>query len=259
MACVTVAAFEVKTPQRQVTAVRGRPALLQCLFTPGSDSSLNDLVITWQRADSSRVLHSFYYGVDQLGQQSSHYHNRTRMNSSELLTGNASLLLFDVGPSDEGQHMCTVSNSKGTDKAVVQLNYGAFYTEPRLTIAIDSANLIIQYESEGYPEPDIEWKDLSGQNLTHKSQILQDNQDQGLLKLNTLLTADPSQGVNFTFTLRNPLLHQVLERIVTLHHVFQKDHGTCPRERLAILSPILLFFLIIFVLLCPAIGKKVAK
>lgn len=111
-------------PAGRIVAVRGQPAILGCEFTPDSTSDLSPLVVTWQRVEDSRVVHSFYYKRDQLELQSPHYHNRTSLFVSELLKGNATLRIEPVWPEDVGDYLCTVSNNKGTDKAQVQLQYG---------------------------------------------------------------------------------------------------------------------------------------
>uniref|UniRef100_A0A8C7J5V2 Ig-like domain-containing protein n=1 Tax=Oncorhynchus kisutch TaxID=8019 RepID=A0A8C7J5V2_ONCKI len=119
-------AFEVQAPQPRVVAVYNQPAVLGCVFPPSLDlgSPLEEgLVVTWQRVEDLRVVHSFYYGTDQLARQSGEYHNRTGLFHSQLSRGNASLRLESVGPGDQGRYLCSVNNMKGTGKAEVQLKY----------------------------------------------------------------------------------------------------------------------------------------
>lgn len=102
--------------------IRGRPAVLACEFTP--DPDLSSLVVTWQREEDSRVVHSFYYQRDQLNRQSTEYRNLTLLYISELIKGNASLKINPVGLKDEGRYQCQVSNAKGTERDVLELKYG---------------------------------------------------------------------------------------------------------------------------------------
>lgn len=101
--------------------VRGATELLLCEFEP--DSNISTLVITWQRQEDSRVVHSFYYEKDQLDRQSSDYSGRTKLNHKKLAEGNASLSIASIGLKDAGNYVCIVSNSKGTDRGVVRLVY----------------------------------------------------------------------------------------------------------------------------------------
>ncbi len=120
--CLFPASFEVTVPNKHLLAIRGRPAVLGCEFT--SDPDLSNLVVTWQRQEDARVVHSFYYQQDQLDRQSSEYHNRTSLYISELHKGNASLRIEAVRPNDAGWYLCIVSNTKGTGRALMQVTYG---------------------------------------------------------------------------------------------------------------------------------------
>lgn len=120
-----LAGFEVTVPDKQVKAIRGRPAILGCRFTPHPD--ISTLVVTWQRQEDSQVVHSFYYQNDQLDRQSSAYRSRTLLYKSELVKGNASLQITAVRPEDTGGYMCVVTNSQGSARALVEVTYGGIF------------------------------------------------------------------------------------------------------------------------------------
>ncbi|XP_067278215.1 V-set domain-containing T-cell activation inhibitor 1 [Pseudorasbora parva] len=175
---------------------------------------MSDLVITWQREEDARVVHSFYYLKDQLERQSSDYVNRTKLNPKELAKGNASLSIANFGMKDAGNYLCTVSNSKGNGKGVLHLVYAAFYSEPRLSIHLNSSDVTVQYETEGYPKPEIMWLGSGGQNLTDHQEVSSAS-DGGLYYLkSSYVTQNPA--FNVTFTLKNPAAHQELQRQVIL-------------------------------------------
>ncbi|XP_035271982.1 CD276 antigen-like isoform X1 [Anguilla anguilla] len=241
---LSLAAFEVSVPQRRVLAVRGRPVVLGCSYAPSLGNSLEDLVVTWQTAGDNLVLHSFYYGQDQLAQQSARYRNRTSMFRPLLGAGNASLRLDRVGPQDSGRYLCSVDSLLGNGKAEVQLEYAgettscprtadsqvqpgrAFYTEPKLNIQVHPSNISLEYQSKGYPAPQVQWTDSAGRNLTAREELSGPGED-GLLSLRTSVTLkDPGPGVNLSFTLRNAALGQVLERPVSLR-LASDDIGHC--------------------------------
>uniref|UniRef100_A0A673JV01 Ig-like domain-containing protein n=1 Tax=Sinocyclocheilus rhinocerous TaxID=307959 RepID=A0A673JV01_9TELE len=159
--------FSVTVPSSPVLVVRGATALLPCEFEPNS----NALVVTWQREEDARVVHSFYYERDQLERQSSDYFNRTKLNHKEFAKGNASLSIASFGLKDAGNYLCIVSNSKGSDRGVVHLVYAAFYSEPRLNILLKSTDVTVQYETEGYPRPEVMWLGSGGQNLTDHLEV----------------------------------------------------------------------------------------
>ncbi|XP_036410957.1 CD276 antigen-like isoform X1 [Megalops cyprinoides] len=247
------AAFEVTTPQSEVVAVHGRPAVLGCRYTPSQSQILDGLVVTWQTVVGLQVVHSFYYGKDQLERQRPSYRNRTALFHSELPIGNASLRLVDVRPEDAGRYLCSVSSLQGTGKVEVQLKFAAFYTEPRLTVQVHPTNVSFWYESEGYPEPEVRWVDPTGQNLSHHTEVSPSEGDDGLFSLRTRLDLDHSLGVNYTFTLKNQLINQVIERPLVFSHVGSGHHSKCPRDRLTILGPV---FCAVFLWICTAVLLK---
>lgn len=113
--------FSVRVPPGPVVVARGATALLSCEFEP--DLNIPQLVINWQRQEDARVVHSFYYQMDQLDRQDSDYKGRTTLNHSEIAKGNASLSIANFGLKDAGKYLCTVSNTKGTGKGELQLVY----------------------------------------------------------------------------------------------------------------------------------------
>ncbi|XP_039528494.1 CD276 antigen-like isoform X3 [Pimephales promelas] len=187
---VGAASFRVNVPDKFLVVIRGRPAVLGCEFTP--DPDLSSLVLTWQR--DSRVVHSFYYQQDQLDRQSPEYHNRTSLFISEIGKGNATLRINSVGPKDV-----------------------ALYSEPRLSIHVNSSALTVQFETEGFPKPEVIWLDEHGQNLNYHLELHAQTED-GLYLVKSSYEAQ-KPVVNITFTLKNHLLNQNLQRPVFLDYV----------------------------------------
>ncbi|XDV49873.1 hypothetical protein PO909_019045, partial [Leuciscus waleckii] len=209
--------FSVRVPPGPVVVVRGATAFLSCEFEPVNTLQL---VVTWQREDPGeaiRVVHSFYYQMDQLELQDSDYKGRTKLNHSELAKGNASLSIANFGLKDAGKYVCTVSNSKGTGKGELQLVYPAFYSEPRLSIHLNSSIVMVQYEMEGYPRPEILWLGSGDQNLTDHQEEVSSTSDGGLFYLKSSYVTQNSP-FNITFTLKNPTAHQELQRHVLLSY-----------------------------------------
>ncbi|KAF5892724.1 antigen like protein, partial [Clarias magur] len=242
--------FKVSAPASRVVAVRGQPAILGCEFPPDSSPDLASLVVTWQRVEDARVVHSFYYGVDQLSLQSSGYRGRTSLFVSELQRGNASLRIQPVGPRDVGGYLCTVSNSKGTDKARVQLEYGVFYKEPQLSINANCSGVTLHYETEGFPKPEIRWFGEDGETLSVHTELREETDGPdgpvGLYHLKSSY-ATLSSSLNVTFTLKNQLLNQNLLRPVRITYDGPNDCCGSKTTTVTLLS-VLCFLLILFLI-----------
>ncbi|XP_042593201.1 CD276 antigen-like isoform X1 [Cyprinus carpio] len=242
---INVASFKVTVPERYLLAIRGHPAVLGCEFTP--DPDLSNLVVTWQRQEDARVVHSFYYQQDKLDRQSPEYHNRTSLYISELGKGNASLRMHPVGLKDAGQYLCQVSNAKGAGNALIELDYGALYSEPRFNIHVNSTAVAVQFETEGFPKPEVIWVGEHNQNLSSHLEI-QDQTEDGLFYIKSSYEVQKSL-VNVTLILKNQLLNQNLERLVFLSYVSDEDgDGSTAVIILSILS-VILFAVVMFLLL----------
>ncbi|KAG5856017.1 hypothetical protein ANANG_G00003360 [Anguilla anguilla] len=237
----SLAAFEVSVPQRRVLAVRGRPVVLGCSYAPSLGNSLEDLVVTWQTAEDNLVLHSFYYGRDQLAHQSTRYRNRTSMFRPLLGAGNASLRLDRVGPQDSGHYLCSVDSLQGNGKAEVQLEYAGPPQQHQPGVS-----------ERGVPAPQVQWTDSAGRNLTAREELSGPGED-GLLSLRTSVTLkDPGPGVNLSFTLRNAALGQVLERPVSLR-LASDDIGHCT-DCARVTIPLICFLCLLLLLLLLCLG-----
>lgn len=224
-------AFKVTAPSKSLVALKEGTVMLGCIFTPDRTSDMNDLTVTWQRAEDSRVVHSFYYGVDQLDRQNHEYKDRTALYPSELEKGNASLRISGIRVVDAGLYLCTVSNQKGADKAQVQLHYAAFYSEPRLNIEVNLTHVSVVYETEGYPKAEVSWKDAAGQQLPHHTSFSPSGK--GLFSLRTkFVPPDKSNNtLNLTFTLTNRHVEQVLTRVVCFNKGNIILERLCVREK----------------------------
>ncbi|XP_046873150.1 CD276 antigen-like isoform X2 [Hypomesus transpacificus] len=218
--------FEVTTPSRHVVAIRERAVMLGCSFSPDRSSGLKHLVIAWQRAEDSQVVHSFYYGADQLDKQSHQYRNRTVLFVSELEAGNASLMISGVRLGDAGLYLCAVSTLQGAHSATVQVDYAALYSEPRLSIQVNWTSVSVVYETEGYPEAQVQWEDSAGQQLVHQTQV--STLQEGLVFLRTqIVPLDNSKNTfNLTFILKNQNIKQILKRVVILNHAPCPERGS---------------------------------
>lgn len=109
-----------------MVAAKGHYVILGCEFftDPRQKPDISNLVVTWQRKEDNRVVHSFYFEKDQLEKQDPLYHNRTALFVSELTKGNASLRLDNIRANDAGLYLCTVSVNEDADKAELKLDYG---------------------------------------------------------------------------------------------------------------------------------------
>uniref|UniRef100_A0A452H0L4 Ig-like domain-containing protein n=1 Tax=Gopherus agassizii TaxID=38772 RepID=A0A452H0L4_9SAUR len=99
-----------------VVAHFGGDVTLSCLFPSQPGMNLQRLTLTWQKERAGAealVVHSYYYGREQLEKQDEAYRSRTQLDPEGLARGDASLTLRGVRTQDEGVYLCHVTSELG--------------------------------------------------------------------------------------------------------------------------------------------------
>ncbi|XP_058865397.1 CD276 antigen-like [Acipenser ruthenus] len=209
----------VVVPWSPVTSPPGSDVTLSCSFSYKAGADLGKVVVTWQRRDY-RVVHSFYYGQDQLALQNETYRNRTQLFPEQLSVGNASLRLKQVREEDEGWYTCAVTNQVENTRGDVQLIVAAPFSEPQLAIGLprpgDPVTLTVRVAG-GYPRPTLLWLNAAGSDITNQSRTNQSVDSRGLYQIQSELEAVVNEAETFTFELDHPVMEQRVSRAVTLH------------------------------------------
>ncbi|XP_065430739.1 CD276 antigen-like [Chrysemys picta bellii] len=195
------------TAESPVTAQFGRDVTLSCLFPSQPGMNLQHLTVTWQKERAGAeilVVHSHYYGKEQLERQDEAYRNRTQLDPEGLARGNASLTLMGVRTQDEGIYRCHVTSELGTTSETRQVTVIAPYSEPHLTLDLSfrlGHTLLTFSSGGGYPRASVEWRDGMGTNLTELSSTTESVDAWGLYTLCSELAVPVGQSTNLTVLL----------------------------------------------------------
>uniref|UniRef100_K7FAK3 Ig-like domain-containing protein n=1 Tax=Pelodiscus sinensis TaxID=13735 RepID=K7FAK3_PELSI len=170
-----------------ITAQFGGDVTLSCLFPSKPSMNLERLTLTWQKEPERagaepRVVHSYYYGKDQLERQDAAYRNRTWLDAEGLARGNASLVLRGVRTQDDGVYHCHMTSELGLTLMTRQVAVMAPYSEPHLTLdSFWRDHTLLTFScAGGYPQASVEWRDSTGTNLTGLSSSTESVDAQGL-------------------------------------------------------------------------------
>ncbi|XP_038238915.1 CD276 antigen-like [Dermochelys coriacea] len=107
-----------------INARFGEDVTLSCPFPSQPGLKLQYLTVSWQKEQvgaEDLVVHSYYYGKDQLVRQDKVYRNRTWLDPEGLARGNASLTLRGVRTQDEGVYRCYVHSELDGTLQTIQL------------------------------------------------------------------------------------------------------------------------------------------
>ncbi|KAK1155172.1 CD276 antigen-like, partial [Acipenser oxyrinchus oxyrinchus] len=237
----------VVVPRSPVTSPPGSDVTLSCSFSYKAGADLTRVVVTWQRPPADHVVHSFYYGQDQLDRQNETYRNRTQLFPEQLSVGNASLRLKQVRGEDEGWYTCAVTNQVENTKGDVRLIVAAPYREPQLAIGLprpgDPVTLTVKVAG-GYPRPTLLWLNAAGSDITNQSRTNQSVDSRGLYQIQSELEAVVNEAETFTFVLDHPVMEQRVSRAVTLHPSTGKSIIE-QRSRLPVTFSLLLVLLLV--------------
>ncbi|XP_007902453.1 CD276 antigen-like [Callorhinchus milii] len=209
--------LEVRVSKMPQTIIRGETALLQCAFNVTGDEPLDHITIQWLHMGSNALVHSYYYGSDQLKLQSAQYSGRTSLFPDQFKHGNISLKLQGVRPSDAGQYKCHVSTLMESDEGTLSVQFAAYYTEPNLMIRHNPPSIILSFESEGYPKADVLW--YSGEEKLEpvlSETVYQQTTDNLYLLKSIMARNNTSLSEKYTFVLRNDAVKQTILRPVHL-------------------------------------------
>uniref|UniRef100_A0A3B3TMQ4 Ig-like domain-containing protein n=1 Tax=Poecilia latipinna TaxID=48699 RepID=A0A3B3TMQ4_9TELE len=184
----------------EVSCVFRHSCLLPCQFQSGSGS-----VIRWSNPSSAgdSVVHSYYDGQDQLGQQNQKFQGRTSLILDQISRGNASLLLKEVKIQDEGRYKCNISSSTGYKESFINLKIDA----PVSDIRIHQDGNRITCSSEGiYPQPELTWSTEPPSNTALQNRTTVHQTEEKLYDISSSLTGPDGPDLIYTIkTIRDDI------------------------------------------------------
>ncbi|TFJ99813.1 NKG2-F type II integral membrane protein [Platysternon megacephalum] len=237
-----------------VVAHFGANVTLSCLFLSEPGMILKGLTLTWQKERAGAealVVHSYYYGRDQLARQDEACRNWAQLDPEGLARGNVSLTLRDIHMQDEGVYLCHITSELGTTSERRELRVGALFSEPQLTFSPSSAGVTLTVHTGGrYPSATVRWLDEAGRDVTAEGATEQQVDEQGLYHVTSWVTVLPvTHSARLTFVLTPRMLGAPITRPLSL----QLSPGllgppaSCLGVRLAVICATCLFIILLAV------------
>ncbi|MGH0150452.1 UNVERIFIED_CONTAM: hypothetical protein FKN15_016698 [Acipenser sinensis] len=152
--------------------------------------------VRWFRERFDMPVHLYLNQKNQVSRQDGAYWHRTALSPSALQTGDISLHLRNLRPSDRGVYTCLADDGRW-NQGQTELIVRALGTQP--SISMDSTQgeqTRLVCRSEGWsPEPEVIWRDRDGNNVTSLSNTTLLRVSQGLLSVSSYIKIKPQSNV----------------------------------------------------------------
>uniref|UniRef100_A0A8D0G7A7 Butyrophilin subfamily 1 member A1-like n=1 Tax=Sphenodon punctatus TaxID=8508 RepID=A0A8D0G7A7_SPHPU len=172
--------FTLIGPGRPITALAGQDAELPC-HLPLSMNAEN-MEVRWFRQQFSTYVHLYRDGKDHYETQMPEYRGRTKLPKGGLRKGIVSLRILNIRDSDFGQYRCVVQNGGDQNETMMELKAAVLGSD--LLIAIEGYLAggihVVCRSGDWYLEPEVWWKDPSGNHLLPLSKTIKKRVDNGL-------------------------------------------------------------------------------
>ncbi|MGH0165994.1 UNVERIFIED_CONTAM: hypothetical protein FKN15_064258, partial [Acipenser sinensis] len=187
--------WRVVGSDQPVIAYPGDDVILPCHISPGL--SAVDMEVRWFRKRFDRPVHLFLNQRDQLSIQDRAYRGRTALSPEALQTGDISLHLRNLQPSDRGLYTCLAVDGSQYEEEQTEVIVAALGTQP--SISMDSTQgeqTQLVCRSEGWsPEPEVIWIDRDGNDVTSLSNTTVQRDSQGLLSVSSYIKIKQQSNV----------------------------------------------------------------
>ncbi|XP_044837261.1 butyrophilin subfamily 2 member A1-like isoform X2 [Mauremys mutica] len=213
------AKFTVIGPSDPVTAILGQETVLPCHLSPSM--SVANMEVRWSRPEFESFVHLYRDGKDWFDGQRPEYQGRTELLKAGLRDGIVPLRILDIRRADEGRYLCYVQDGTFYEETVLELQVAGLGSAPLISVeGHQGGGIRVICQSAGwYPEPEVLWKDLSGQHLPSLSETTS-QRDNGLFETETALIVIEHSNQNLSCCIRNTILNQEKESAVYIADSF---------------------------------------
>ncbi|XP_065271441.1 butyrophilin subfamily 1 member A1-like [Emys orbicularis] len=200
------AQFTVIGPDHPVTAIVGEDIVLPCHLS--TRMSAENMEVRWFRSEFTWFVHLYQHGKDQYEQQMPEYHERTELLKASIMDGNVALRIVNVRPSDEGQYRCFVQDGVFHEEALLELKVEASGSAPQISVEgyQDGGIRMVCQLAGWYPEPEVLWRDRSGQ-LLSSSIKTKSKDERGLFEIKSSIIITENSNQNLSCSIRNAYIN----------------------------------------------------
>ncbi|XP_044888535.1 butyrophilin subfamily 1 member A1-like isoform X2 [Mauremys mutica] len=231
------AQFKVIGPDHPVMATAGEDIVLPCHLSPRV--SAENMEVRWYRSQFYSLVHLYRDGDDQNERQMPEYQGRTEFLRDDIANGSVALRIRHVRPSDEGQYRCFFRSSVFHEESLLELKVAGLGSAPLISVeGYQDGGIRMVCRSAGwYPEPEVLWRDPSGQPLTSLSETKPRGAN-GLFETQSSIILSETSNQSLSCQIRNTLLNQEKESTVYIAGNLHAEIGKIQAEKRKLLENI---------------------
>ncbi|XP_065421077.1 butyrophilin subfamily 1 member A1 isoform X2 [Chrysemys picta bellii] len=199
--------FTVIGSDQAVTSSIGDEAILHCHLSP--KMSTENMEVRWFRSKFSSPVHLYRDQKDQYVQQMPEYRGRTELLKDGMADGRVTLKIRNITFSDAGWYSCFFRSNVFFEEALIELKLAASGSDPLISVEdYQDEGIRIVCQSIGwYPEPELQWRDRSGNHLSSLFGKKSQNEN-GLFSIQHMLIITEKSIRNLSCSIRNSVLKQ---------------------------------------------------
>uniref|UniRef100_A0A8D0H3U4 Butyrophilin subfamily 1 member A1-like n=1 Tax=Sphenodon punctatus TaxID=8508 RepID=A0A8D0H3U4_SPHPU len=215
------APFSVTGPGHPITTIVGADAVLPCHLSPRMNAK--NMEVRWLRVrpESPSLVHLYRNERDQNEYQAAEYEGRTQLLRNDITNGSVALRIGDVRPSDEGNYSCLFQSITFFEEALLELKVAGLGSAPLISVeGYEDGGIRMVCQSAGwYPEPEVLWRGLSGQNLPSFTKTKSQG-DNGMFDVENVIILRENANRNMSCLIRSSHLNQTKQSAIYISDSF---------------------------------------
>uniref|UniRef100_A0A8C4THD8 NACHT, LRR and PYD domains-containing protein 3-like n=1 Tax=Erpetoichthys calabaricus TaxID=27687 RepID=A0A8C4THD8_ERPCA len=179
--------FQVVAPSSTVLVFVSEDVTLPASLSPVI--SAQRFEVRWFRDDFTSPVLLYQNLRIRPERQMQAYKGRTALFLEELQNGNVSLRLQDVRVSDGGLYKCFVDSGPWNEEVHITLKVEVLGDQPSISIGStenQQTTLVCKADKWG-TTPDVTWRDMNGVDLTSESNVTEERDNEGFLRVSSFI------------------------------------------------------------------------
>ncbi|XP_017894575.1 PREDICTED: butyrophilin-like protein 2 [Capra hircus] len=184
--------FRVMGSAHPILAMVGEDALLTCQLLP--KRTAKHMEVRWYRSEPSSPVFLYRDGDEVTEIQMEEYRGRVEWIEDGVTEGSVALKIHSLRPSDHGQYWCHFKDGNYLAETSLLLQVASLGSDPYIHMdgSVESGLQLVCTAKGWFPEPQVSWKDIKGENLLAFSNYNFQDEDGSFYVESTLVVRDAS-------------------------------------------------------------------